>query len=100
MHTHTMSIQKHIGEPRMMDESIAVAGMTQRKSTQFNIRRDPEQKAAAEKTPADEQISLAGLIERMLEEYCRQYGYLKPERRLGVAVELERRERKADKRRR
>ena len=36
----------------------------------------------------------------MLEEYCRQYGYLKPERRLGIAVELERRERKAAKRRR
>jgi hypothetical protein len=36
----------------------------------------------------------------MLEEYCRQYGYLKPERRLGIVVELEHRERKADKRRR
>jgi hypothetical protein len=84
----------------MMDESIAVAGMTHRKSTQFNMRMDPELKAAAEKAAADERRSLAGLIERMLKEYCRQYGYLKPERHLGVAVELERRERKADKRRR
>ena len=38
----------------MMDESIAVAGMTQRKSTQFNMRMDPELKAAAEKAAADE----------------------------------------------
>ena len=38
----------------MMDESIAVAGMTQRKSAQFNMRMDPELKAAAEKAAADE----------------------------------------------
>jgi hypothetical protein len=40
-----------------------------------NMRMDPELKAAAEKPAADERRSLAGLIERMLEEYCRQYGY-------------------------
>jgi hypothetical protein len=84
----------------MMDESIAVAGMTQRKSAQFIMRIDPELKAAAIKAAADDRRSLAGLIERLLEEYCRQYGYLKPERRLGIAVEPERQQRKADKRRR
>jgi hypothetical protein len=84
----------------MMAESIAVAGMTQRKSTQFIMRMDPELKAAAIKAAADERRSLAGLIERLLEEYCRQYGYLKPERRLGIAIEAERQQRKADKRRR
>jgi hypothetical protein len=84
----------------MVDESNAVAGMTQRKSTQFIMRMDPELKAAAIKAAADERRSLAGLIERMLEEYCRQYGYLKPERKLAIGIEpgRGRHERKADKR--
>ena len=38
----------------MKDGLIAVAGMTQRKSTQFNMRMDPELKAAAEKAAADD----------------------------------------------
>jgi hypothetical protein len=84
----------------MMEESIAVAGMTQRKSAQFNMRMDPELKAAAEKAAADERRSLAGLMERLLEEYCRQYGYLKPERRLAIGIEQARLERKTAKRRR
>jgi hypothetical protein len=81
----------------MMDESITVAGMTQRKSAQFIMRIDPELKAAAIKAAADDRRSLAGLVERLLEEYCRQYGYLKPERRLGIALVEPEPQRKATK---
>jgi hypothetical protein len=34
-------------------------------------------KAAAEKAAADDRRSLAGLIEKLLEEYCRERGFLK-----------------------
>ena len=52
-------------------------GMIQRKSTQFTMRIDPRLKAAAEKAAADDRRSLAGLIEKLLEEYCRERGFLK-----------------------
>ena len=72
-----------IGEPKMMARINCRRWNDTAERTQFNMRMDPELKAAAEKAAADERRSLAGLIERMLEEYCRQYGYLKPERRSG-----------------
>jgi hypothetical protein len=64
----------------MAAESIAVVGMVRRKTAQFNMRFDPELKEAAERAAADDRRSLAALIEQLLEEYLKQYGYLKPKR--------------------
>ena len=51
--------------------------MIQRRSTQFNMRIDPRLKAAAERAAAADRRSLASLIEKLLEEYCRSHGFLK-----------------------
>ena len=61
-------------------ESAAVAGMVQRKTTQYYMRMDPEVKEAAEKAASDDRRSLASLIEKLLTDYCKEHGYLKPER--------------------
>jgi predicted HicB family RNase H-like nuclease len=66
----------------MMRESAAVAEMVQRKTTQFNMRMDPELKEAAEKAAAADRRSLASLIEKLLEDYCRAHTFLKPERKI------------------
>jgi hypothetical protein len=58
----------------------AVAGMTQRKTTQYYMRMDPEVKEAAERAASDDRRSLASLIEKLLTDYCLEHGYLKPER--------------------
>jgi hypothetical protein len=60
-------------------ESDAVSGMIQRRSTQFNMRIDPELKKAAEKAAADDRRSVASLIEKLLTDYCRERGFFKPE---------------------
>jgi predicted HicB family RNase H-like nuclease len=65
----------------MEDESAAVAQMVQRKTTQFNMRMDPELKEVAEKAAAADRRSLASLVEKLLEDYCRGHGFLKPERK-------------------
>ena len=65
----------------MRRESAAVAEMVQRKTTQFNMRMDPELKEVAEKAAAVDRRSLASLIEKLLEDYCRVHGFLKPERK-------------------
>jgi hypothetical protein len=57
-------------------ESAAVAGMTQRKTTNFFMRMDPEVKEASEKAAAETRRSLASLIEVLLTEYCKQRGFL------------------------
>jgi hypothetical protein len=44
----------------------AVAGMTQRKTTQYYMRMDPEVKEAAERAASDDRRSLASLIEKLL----------------------------------
>jgi hypothetical protein len=62
-------------------ESAAVAEMVQRKTAQFNMRIDPELKEAAERAAADDRRSLSSLIEKLLIDYCRDRGFLKPERR-------------------
>jgi len=41
---------------------------------------DPEVKEAAERAASDDRRSLASLIEKLLTDYCREHGYLKPER--------------------
>jgi predicted HicB family RNase H-like nuclease len=65
----------------MTRESAAVTEMVQRKTTQFNMRMDPELKEVAEKAAAADRRSLASLIEKLLEDYCRERGFLKPERK-------------------
>ncbi len=66
----------------MDTESAAVAGMTQRKTTHFTMRMDPEVKEAAEKLAAEDRRSLASLIEVLLTERCKERGYLTREGRL------------------
>jgi hypothetical protein len=62
-------------------ESAAVTGMTQRKTTQFTMRMDPEVKEAAEQAAALDRRSLASLIEILLTEHCKGRGLLTPEGR-------------------
>lgn len=47
------------------------------KSAQFMIRMQPRVKAAAEKAAADDNRSLASLMETLLIEYLTAKGYLK-----------------------
>jgi hypothetical protein len=58
-------------------ESAAVAGMVQRKTTQYYMRMDPEVKEAAERAASDDRRSLTSLIEKLLTDYCLEHGYLK-----------------------
>jgi predicted HicB family RNase H-like nuclease len=53
-----------------------VAEMIQRRSTQFNMRMDPALKAAAEKAAAADRRSLSSLVEKLLEDYCREHEFL------------------------
>jgi hypothetical protein len=66
----------------MRNESLAVIGMAQRKTTVFTMRMDPEVKEAAEKGAADIRRSLAALIEILLVDYCKKRGLLTEEGRL------------------
>jgi len=56
---------------------LLMAGMAQRKTTQYYMRMDPEVKEAAEKAASDDRRSLASLIEKLLTDYCKEHGYLK-----------------------
>jgi len=62
-------------------ESPLMANVTQRKTTQFFMRMDPVIKEAGEKAAAADRRSLAALLEKLLEDYCKEHGFLKPERR-------------------
>ena len=66
----------------MRIESDAVAGMAQRKTTQFTMRMDPEVKEAAERGAADDRRSLSSLIEILLIQYCKARGLLTEDGRL------------------
>jgi hypothetical protein len=57
-------------------ESAAVANVTQRKTTNFFMRMDPVIKQAGENAAAADRRSLAGLLERLLEDYCKRRGFL------------------------
>jgi hypothetical protein len=46
------------------------------KSAPVNLRIRPSLKEAAEKAAADDQRSLTSLIEKLLTDYLREYGYL------------------------
>jgi hypothetical protein len=56
--------------------------MIQRRSTQFNMRIDPELKEAAEEAAAGDRRSLSSLVEKLLTDYCREHGYLTKDGRL------------------
>jgi len=58
-----------------------MAGMAQRKTTQYYMRMDPEVKEAAERAASDDRRSLASLIDKLLTDYCLEHGYLKKPRR-------------------
>jgi hypothetical protein len=62
-------------------ESPLMANVTQRKTTQFFMRMDPVIKEAGEKAAAADRRSLAALLEKLLEDYCKEHGFLEPERR-------------------
>jgi hypothetical protein len=67
-----------------------LAGMVKRKTTQLNMRIEPEIKAAAEKAAAADRRSLSSLIEILLIDYCKKRGLLTEEGRqiaklLGVS---------------
>jgi len=55
--------------------------MVQRRSAQFNMRIDPELKAAAEKAAVADRRSFSSLVETLLTDYCRERGYLDKGRR-------------------
>jgi hypothetical protein len=66
----------------MHAESVAVAGMTQRKVVSFTMRMDPEVKEAAEQAAANDRRSLAAYLEILMLEDCKRRGLLTPEGRL------------------
>jgi hypothetical protein len=47
------------------------------KTAQVNLRIDPSLKAVAERAAADDKRSLTGLIEKLLDDYLHEHGYLK-----------------------
>ena len=51
------------------------------KEAQINLKVDAKLKEAAEKAAADDQRSLTSLIEKLLTNYCREHGFLKPGRK-------------------
>jgi hypothetical protein len=63
----------------MYSNSSAVAEMARQKTLQFNMRMRPELKEAAERAAADDQRSIASLIEKLLTDYCREQGFLRDE---------------------
>ena len=46
------------------------------KTTQVNLRLQPSLKQAADRAAADDRRSLTSLIEKLLDDYLRQRGYL------------------------
>ena len=53
-----------------------VAEMARQKTLQFNMRMTPQLKEAAEEAAADDQRSVASLIEKLLTDYCKEKGFL------------------------
>jgi len=51
------------------------------KTAQINMKVEPALKAAAEKAAADDHRSFTSLVEKLLTDYCREHGYLKPKRK-------------------
>jgi hypothetical protein len=51
------------------------------KTAQINMKIEPALKAAAEQAAADDHRSLTSLVEKLLSDYCREHGFLKPRRK-------------------
>jgi hypothetical protein len=79
---YTCGDEASTGEFFTMHSKLAnVAEMAREKTTQFNMRMTRELKEAAEEAAADDQRSLASLIDKLLTDYCRERGFLKPEKK-------------------
>jgi hypothetical protein len=52
--------------------------MPRTKTATLNLRVDPEIKDAAEKAASDDRRSLTSFIEKLLTDFLRKRGYLKP----------------------
>ena len=50
--------------------------MARQKTLQFNMRMTPQLKEAVEEAAADDQRSVASLIEKLLTDYCKEKGFL------------------------
>jgi hypothetical protein len=74
-----ISISKHVFTT-VADRAGFLLMSTEAKTAQVNLRLQPslKVKAAAEKAAVDEQRSLTNLIEKLLTDYLRAKGYLKP----------------------
>jgi hypothetical protein len=72
-----ISISKHVFTT-VADRAGFLLMSTEAKTAQVNLRLQPSLKAAAEKAAVDEQRSLINLIEKLLTDYLRAKGYLKP----------------------
>jgi hypothetical protein len=57
---------------------ISLLMPTEAKTAQVNLRLQPSLKAAAERAAADDHRSLTSLIEKLLADYLKNHGYLKP----------------------
>src|SRR6516225_5680638 len=75
LHIHCLRSMVYL---QCQSNQLLVAGMAQRKTTQYYMRMDPAVKEAAEKAASDDRRSLASLIEKLLTDYCKEHGYLKP----------------------
>jgi hypothetical protein len=51
------------------------------KDAVLNMKIDATLKAAAEEAAADDHRSLTSLVEKLLSDYCREHGFLKPRRK-------------------
>jgi hypothetical protein len=51
------------------------------KDATLHMKIDAMLKAAAEKAAADDHRSLTSLVEKLLSDYCRERGFLKPRRK-------------------
>lgn len=56
---------------------LAIQSEKRLKTAQVNLRLVPEMKEAAEKAAADDRRSLTSLIEKLLDDYLKDKGYLK-----------------------
>ena len=66
----------------MRMESVAVVGMTQRKTVSYTMRVDPDIKKAAAQAAIQDRRSLAAYLEILMIEDCKRRGLLTPEGRL------------------
>ena len=78
---------EHLGGPLVLCNSaymiepmsnVKLPSTQRNKTAQVNLRLRPELKSAAETAAADDQRSLTSLVEKLLTDFLRKKGYLKP----------------------